>query len=135
MQRTDAHPELFEAYRQLLNELVSRAEPEPLLRVFEKHVLEALGFGMALECECDTGNPVTAEGWYIYFPERGLVRHADGPAVGEGSGNRLISGEALLALQSNRIEARHTAELKLLMRRVLRHHLGDKPMASQALFK
>jgi len=91
---------------------------------------------MELECECDTGTPVVEDAWYTYFPERGLVRRDPGQSAGgEGGNTRLISGEALLALQSNRIEARHTAELKRLMRRVLRHHLGDKPMASQALFK
>jgi len=135
LQRSDAHPELFEAYRQLLAELPAQVQPEPALRIFEKQILDALGFGMQLECEYETGSPVEAAAWYAYLPEHGLVRrerNADG--VGGSSNVHLISGEALLALQSNRIEDRHTGELKRLMRRVLRHHLGDRPMASQSLF-
>jgi len=133
LQRSDPHPELFEAYRQLLNELLAQIRPEPVLRVFEKQILDALGFGMQLECESDTGSPLVATAWYAYLPERGLVRRD--PNQMAAGGVQLISGEALLALQSNRIEARHTAELKRLMRRVLRYHLGDRPMASQSLFQ
>lgn len=135
VQRSDAHPELFEAYRQLLAELPAQVQPEPVLRVFEKQILDALGVGMQLEFECETGSAVEATAWYAYVPERGLVRREPNAAGGrKGSDAQLISGEALLALQSHRIEARHTNELKRLMRRVLRHHLGDRPMASQSLF-
>ncbi len=136
LHRADAHPELFEAYRQLLNELASQLQPEPVLRVFEKHLLDALGFGMQLECEYDTGFPVVATAWYSYLPERGLVRREAAQATESRSAQaKLISGEALLALQSNCIEACHMVELKGLMRRALRHHLGDKPLVSQSLFQ
>lgn len=134
LHRADAHPELFEAYRQLLNELAAQFQPEPVLRIFEKQLLDALGFGLQLECEYATGSPVVAGSWYAYLPERGLVRRDPAPAGGSDS-RKLISGAALLALQSNRIEACHMNELKQLMRRVLRYHLGDKPLISQSLFQ
>jgi recombinational DNA repair protein (RecF pathway) len=41
----------------------------------------------------------------------------------------------LLALDSGQIGEQHLQELKRLMRRVLRYHLGDKPLVSQTLFK
>jgi DNA repair protein RecO (recombination protein O) len=134
LHRADAHPELFEAYRQLLNELAAQLQPEPVLRVFEKQLLDALGFGLQLECEYATGSPVMAGLWYAYLPERGLVRRDPAPAGGSDN-RKLVSGAALLALQSNRIEACHMNELKQLMRRVLRYHLGDKPLISQSLFQ
>jgi hypothetical protein len=46
----------------------------------------------------------------------------------------LVSGSALLALKSGHIEDHHLKELKQLMRLLIRNHLGDKPIASQALF-
>ena len=135
LQRSDAHPELFEAYRNLLGELAAQLQPEPVLRVFEKQLLDALGVGLQLESEAESGAPVDAAAWYIYQPERGLIRSRPN-SVSEGEGNqRLISGAALLALQDNRVENAHMAELKRLMRRVLRYHLGDKPMVSQSLFQ
>ena len=136
LHRSDAHPELFESYRQLLAELLLSQRPEPVLRTFEKQLLDALGFGLQLECEHDTGLPVTAAGWYDYIPERGLVRLSKTPAAGSDVVEaRLVSGAALLALQSNSIAEEHQPELKRLMRRALKHHLGDKPLVSQALFQ
>lgn len=136
LHRSDAHPELFESYRALLADLSSKAQPEPILRVFEKQLLDALGFGLQLEQECDTGAAVLPAAWYAWIPERGMVRRelqvADSGDLPE---SRLVSGAALLALQSNRVETAHMNELKHLMRRVLRHYLGDKPLVSQSLFQ
>jgi DNA repair protein RecO (recombination protein O) len=136
LHRSDPHPGLFEAYRQSLAELLLCQQPEPLLRTFEKQLLDALGFGLQLEYEHATGVPVTAEAWYDYVPERGVVRRdRASPAKSARDDFRLVSGAALLALQSNAIREEHQLELKRLMRRVLKHHLGDKPMASYALFQ
>jgi recombinational DNA repair protein (RecF pathway) len=40
----------------------------------------------------------------------------------------------LLALKSGEVEDRYLRELKALMRMLIRFHLGDKPLKSQALF-
>jgi DNA repair protein RecO (recombination protein O) len=136
LHRSDPHPELFETYRQLLTELLLSQHPEPILRTFEKQLLDALGFGLQLECEHDTGLPITAEDWYDYIPERGLVRRSTTSPCEDGKpDNRLISGAALLALQCNAIREEHQPQLKRLMRRILKHHLGNKPLASHALFQ
>lgn len=136
LHRSDAHPELFENYRHMLADLLLSQQPEPILRIFEKQLLDALGFGLQLECEHDTGAAVTAAAWYDYIPELGLVRRSKSPlAEAGGADSRLVSGEALLALQCNDIRAEHQPELKRLMRRILKHHLGDKPLVSHALFQ
>lgn len=136
LHRSDAHAELFEAYRSVLAELSSDAEPEPALRVFEKHLLDAMGFGVQLEHECDTGTAVLPTAWYAWVPERGMVRREPQAAADAMAFDaKLVSGASLLALQANRVEMAHTHELKQLMRRVLRHYLGDKPMVSQSLFQ
>ena len=136
LHRSDVHPELFESYRTLLTDLSSHPQPEPILRMFEKHLLDVLGYGLQLEQECDTGAAVLPAAWYAWVPERGMVRQEFQVAdSGEAPEARLVSGAALLALQSNRIEAAHMGELKQLMRRVLRHYLGGKPLVSQSLFQ
>jgi DNA repair protein RecO (recombination protein O) len=117
LQRLDPHPGLFEHYRAMLGELAGRAAPEPVLRLFECRLLAATGFGLQLEREHGSGRAIQPEGWYRYEPDVGP-----------------ISGEALLALQSGQIRDRHLKELKALMRRMIRHHLGDKPLKSQQLF-
>lgn len=130
LQRSDPHPGLFEHYRSLLTRLVSGSGPQPALRIFEKHLLESTGFGLQLHLEYETRCPVDPEVWYVYTPELGPVRQETG-RVDDGA---LISGSALLALESGQIEEKHLKELKQLMRRVIRHHLGDRPIASQSLF-
>jgi DNA repair protein RecO (recombination protein O) len=135
LHRSDPHAELFEAYRSVLAELASGAEPEPALRVFEKHLLDALGFGLQLEHECDTGDAVVPAAWYAWVPERGMVRREPQSIEDAAVDGRLVSGAALLALQSNHVAEAHMGELKHLMRRVLRHYIGDKPLVSQSLFQ
>ena len=40
LHRGDPHAEVFERYRQVLAELASGVSPQPVLRIFEKHLLE-----------------------------------------------------------------------------------------------
>ncbi|NIM69687.1 MAG: DNA repair protein RecO [Xanthomonadales bacterium] len=129
LHRGDPHPDVFQHYRQALAELASGAAPQPVLRLFERHLLDAIGYGLHLEREFGNDAPLEAGAWYDYRPDRGPVRVSE--AAGRG---RAVSGGALLALQSGQLEDRHLPELRRLMRRVIAYHLGDRPLASQVLF-
>ncbi len=136
LHRMDPHESLFESYRTLLANLVGQAAPEPLLRVFERDLLEAVGFGLRLDVDSASGEPVEALASYRYVPGSGPVRVSDeSGSGGESEPGRRVSGAALQALQSGSIDPQHLAELKKLMRSLLQFHLGDKPLASQALFR
>lgn len=130
LQRSDAHAGLFDQYKQLVSTLAGGARPQPLLRRFEFELLNAAGFGLQLDCEARSGEPLRSDAWYDYRPEHGPVM------VGEGAEplENMISGEALLALKSGDIDDRHLAQLKLLMRRLIRFHLGERAIKSQQLF-
>jgi DNA repair protein RecO (recombination protein O) len=130
LHRGDPHPEVFERYRKVLADLALGGPPQPVLRIFEKHLLDAVGYGLILDREYVSGNPIRAEAMYDYRPDRGPVR------VGENADKkgRAVSGTALLALQSEQLEDGLLPELRGLMRRVIGYHLGDKPLASSALF-
>lgn len=138
LHRHDPHETLFDAYRGMLAKLAAGEPPQPLLRTFERDLLEAIGFGLQLGFEPGNAAAVDPAGSYRYIPGSGPVRVA---AAGAGevrdadAGPRLVSGEALLALQSGRIEARHLPELKALMRGLLQYHLGDRPLKSPTLFR
>jgi len=140
LQRLDPHPGLFGHYGELLGTLAAGQEVQGSLRLFEYHLLRAAGFGMQLEHEAHSGEPLRPELSYDYLPETGPVRRVpgDGSEAGDGDGSAgrtSISGAALLALRSGTPEARHLPELKSLMRRLIRHHLGDRPLRSQQLFQ
>lgn len=130
LQRSDPHSVLFDHYQRLLAQLTAGEGVQPLLRIFEKDLLESAGFGMQLEFEHGTECPISADAWYLYAPESGPIRHQPGQARDE----KLVSGSALLALKSGQIKEADLKELKYLMRRLIRNHLGGKPIASQSLF-
>jgi len=130
LQRSDPHPAMFDHYQALLSQLAAGCDPQPLLRVFEKRLLESCGFGLQLEYEHGTEYPISADAWYLYMPESGPIRQQRE----RGSDENLILGSTLLALKSEQIEQHQLKELKQLMRRLIRNHLGDRPIASQALF-
>ena len=130
LQRSDPHPGLFEAYRQLVAELATGGQPQPLLRVYEVRLLQAAGFGLQLDHEHGTSDGINANAWYSYVPESGPKRREYDAATA----HELVSGAALLALKTGEIEEQYLQELKSLMRRLIRFYLGDKPLNSQSLF-
>jgi DNA repair protein RecO (recombination protein O) len=127
LHRGDPHSEVFERYRYVLSELASEIPPQPLLRVFEKHLLEAIGYAMLLDREHTNGAAVLAHHWYDYKPD-------SGPVLSSGPGKNRVSGAALLALHAENLQAENLPELRMLMRNVIGYHLGGKPLASLSLF-
>ena len=127
LHRGDPHAEVFERYRNILSELSLEASPQPLLRVFEKHLLEAIGYAMLLDQEYNSGADVVPGNWYDYKPGRG-------PVLCSGAGKNRVSGASLLALHVENLQPENLQELRKLMRSVIGYHLGGKPLASLSLF-
>ncbi len=128
LQRHDPHPELFVAYGEALRTL-----PETLqrsLRLFEKQLLESLGYGLLLDHEADSGAPVSASADYIYALESGPVRsHA-----GATSGLR-VSGRSLLSLAADDLsDAQSLSDSKRLMRAALDLYLGGRELKTRGMF-
>ena len=127
LHRGDPHLEVFEGYRRVLSELAREIPPQPILRIFEKHLLEAIGYAMLLDREYSSDKEIRPQNWYDYKPDRG-------PVCRSGPGKGRISGGALLALHSEDLVADYLPELRMLMRSVIGYHLGGKPLASLSLF-
>lgn len=129
--REDAHPALFEAYAETLQAL-SRGEPHASrLRLFEKTLLKELGYGLALEREALSGQPVLPDRTYHYLIERGPVE-ADPSEDGRVPG---IRGKTLLDLaRDDYSDARTLSESKALMRMLINHHLAGQHLQSRRVF-
>jgi len=131
LHRHDPHERLFESYSEALGRLGEGRDTEAVLRVFEKRLLEDIGFGLVLDHDVLDGAPLQPGQLYRYIPERGPVAaHA---ADGEGIA---VHGASLLTLARERLDdevARH--EVKYLMRALLARHLGERPLASRGLFR
>lgn len=129
--RDDPHPEVFEQYRQTLEGLVGGGALQTVLRLFEKQLLDATGFGLILDREHGSKQALDPEAWYDYQPDRGPVRVSASGAGRPG----VVQGSALLALDAGEVSPRQWQSLRLMMRRVLRQRLGEKPLKSEALYR
>ncbi|MCP5145707.1 MAG: DNA repair protein RecO [Gammaproteobacteria bacterium] len=128
--RGDADPALFAAYNQAIRTLAMDTAAEPALRIFEKRLLEVMGYALSLAMTAHDRQPVTAEAVYEYLPEQGPMR------CETAAGGLTVHGATLLALDAENLDDPRTLlEAKRLMRALLRPHLGPKPLRSRALFR
>lgn len=129
--RHDPHPQLFSRYQQTLQYLMVNHDIEWALRLFERDLLQELGYGLLLTHEGEHGEEVEPDGGYCYYHESGPRR-----VTGAVNGKAVIQGRSLLALaQGVCDEPEQRRECKRLMREVLAHYLGAKPLASRELFR
>ena len=131
LHRHDPHERSFESYAQALSQLGANQNPEAVLRVFEKRLLEDIGFGLVLDHDVHDGSPLQPEQLYRYLPERGPIIASS--ANGEGIA---VHGASLLALACECLEDEAAlGEAKRLMRALLARQLGERPLGSRDLFR
>ncbi len=134
LQRHDPHPQLFAVYRLALQQLAGGDDAEWALRLFERELLQELGYGLML-LEDAQGTAIDPERAYCYHLEHGPL-----PRFNEGQRCLRIDGRSLLALagrgcEADRRDAAVLSDCKRLMRAALRLYLGEKPLASRELFR
>ena len=121
-------PMVFDAYQKALDGLQQAEKAEQVLRLFEKRLLEALGYGLDLNNDSQ-GEPVSDEQHYSYQPELGLQ-----PCLANDR-KRIISGASLSQLQQEKLsDPVSLNETKHLMRLIINYHLDGKPLKSRQLF-
>jgi DNA repair protein RecO (recombination protein O) len=91
--RHDSHPDVFALYAQTIESLKRDTHPLRALRLFEKRLLDAIGYGLALQQEFASGAPIEPAAAYYYRLEQGAVR-----IQGVAESGVVFSGEVLLAL-------------------------------------
>ncbi len=121
----DAHETLFDLYVATLDALNSQTDVEPILRRFELDLLSELGYAQPLG-HLAGGGALEPPRRYAYLIGEGVA-----PLSGSEPGYR---GKTLLDLAHGDLSDPATlAEGKLLMRELLAHYLGDKPLATRKL--
>lgn len=129
--RDDPHEQLFDYYRATLHRLAHEADHAATLRCFEKHMLQELGYALALEREAGNGEPIRPEVCYRYAVERGAVRDD-----GDTQTGLPVQGKTLLDMAADDYADPLTAQQsKQLMRMLLNHHLGGKILHTRELIK
>lgn len=150
--RGDPHPDLFRRYKDTLCRLAQTATGEgaagekaaalqKILRVYEKHLLQELGFGLILDRDVRSGEPIRSDRRYHYHHDAGPLFASS--AAGHGRDAPLftphhrgvgVSGRTLIALAREQLdEPEVLREAKHLMRYLLDTHLGGRPLGSRVL--
>ena len=131
LHKHESHPELFQQYEAALAHLEAGFAEERVLRIFEKHLLKSLGYGLVLDREIVSGGPIVSDARYFYQLDYGPVDHKPVNAR-----NVEISGKTLQAMNSeDNWGADISREAKLLLRMALVVHTGERPLASRELYK
>jgi len=124
--RHDAHPEVFDLYDHTIETLKQRTEVLPDLRIFEKRLLELLGYGLALDRDI-TGHAIEPQASYHFRVEQGLVRAHD---VAEGA--LIFPGSSLLALAREDLSDRNAcADARRLLRAALDRVLEGRDLKTR----
>ncbi len=121
----DPQQALYRSYEQTLARLACAADPQPVLRRFELDLLSALGYAQTLDRTVE-GEAVLPDERYGYAFGRGVVKDVQTEIT--------CSGKALLDMAAGDYsDARTLAESKQLMRALISHYLGDKPLYTRQM--
>lgn len=124
--RHDSHPDVFALYSQTLDEL-KREDPIRPLRLFEKRLLDAIGYGLALERDARDHEPIDPDASYHYRMEQGPVR-----VEGVAESSVVYSGATLLSLGREELsDAAVCADARRLLRAALDRCLEGRELRTR----
>lgn len=127
LQPFDSHPQLYVYYQYVLNELLSGDDIQGALRTFEHRLLGELGYLPDLDNK-------SSDSIYLLNPGQGFVTLQGAPA--EKQKAFCFYGWQLEAIASdNYSDTQVKRASKRLMRLLIDHLLGYKPLRSRELFQ
>ena len=127
LHRHDPQPEIFDAYRQTIEELATSGNAVAVcLRRFEIELLRQIGYALNLDHEHGSHKPLEPQQHYEYRPEQGAV------AVSRDEGAQVFKGEILTAIGEQRFADKLVIRsANRLLRNVISFHLGGKELKSR----
>jgi DNA repair protein RecO (recombination protein O) len=131
LHRSDPHRDLFAHYTALLAGLADAADDvEVVLRRFEMALLSEIGYGLSLDRDSVHHAELSPSQRYEYRVERGPV-----PVDATSDSDMVFTGVELLAIGRGDFAEQETlSSAKRLLRNVLEHHLGGRPLKTRKVF-
>lgn len=125
LHRHDPHPNIFRSYQKTLEALHKSQNIQIALRLFEKQLLNEIGYGLTLTKDIDNQKIIKEETYY-YLHEQGFIKSSN-------QNQQLITGNSLLALHNGQfIDAVMLREIKNLLRAIITKLL-DRPLKTPEL--
>jgi len=126
------HKQLYLAYQDTIAALQGKADMQLLLRQFELCLLSELGYGINLELDCYSHEPIEEGLSYHFTPDVGFQALSE---KAKHHSDRVFLGSHILALREHDMEDKDVVRTaKRLLRTALAAHLGGKPLNSRSLF-
>lgn len=128
LHRHDPHKLLYDRYQQSIFELFDNKKPHSTLRIFEKYLLQEIGFGLVLDHDVESGEIIVEEQNYQYFPRKGPVAtHAVNSEHGY-----IIAGSTLIALRKEEFASEQEQfQAQRLTRLLIDTQLNGKELRSR----
>lgn len=138
LHKYDPHPKLYTIYQETLIELHHFKEGKlgllRTLRIFEKKLLEELGYGLQLQYDISNGKPLIENQNYFFIPEQGFQALEDSLSS-HRQHHWTFLGKSLLAFATEQLnDADCLRDAKRLMRLAIAPLLGNAPLHSRKLF-
>lgn len=125
--REDAHEALFEYYADTLKRLARSSDLATTLRRFELKLLQEMGYAVPLNAD-ENGDEIDTLKTYRYEAEYGAS------ALNKTKNGVQLSGKTLLDMaRDDYADVATQSQSKQLMRYLLSHYLGDKPLHTRQL--
>ena len=130
LHKHDPHPGLYTIYHNTLLELQGTESQLKTLRLFEKKLLEQLGYGLHLTYDAANQSAIAANKYYRFHPEHGFE------LCGLNAGQHTVfAGKSLLALDAEELDDdTFLRDAKRLMRLALAPLLGKYTLNSRQLY-
>jgi DNA repair protein RecO (recombination protein O) len=132
LHKYEPHPLIFNAYKELIAAVTMNADLEIALRKFEMLVLQDLGYGLSLNIDSSTGDDVVDEANYQFYLEEGIK-----PSLAQGGTTKrvVLTGDILKKIQQQDFSDKAALiSTKLLFRQIFNELLQFKPLNSRQLF-
>jgi DNA repair protein RecO (recombination protein O) len=125
--RHDPHAALFDAYHDALVSLKQSAPLERTLRIFEKRLLDEVGYGLDLVTESQTGRSIEPDAYYQFRPAQGLFL-----TVAEAPG--ALAGRSLAALASENLSSpSELDDSRRLLQAAIAHCLEGRELTTRTV--
>lgn len=130
LQKEDPHPDLFDYYQEALLQLMSaqqQASTQVALRLFEKNLLDVLGYGVPLTIEAQNHQAIDAAQCYRFVPDQGfLPSHSDD--------DQAFLGQYLLDLHEEKLNCPESLRCaRRVLYSALQQLLGGREIKSREL--
>ena len=128
--RGDPNGEVFSCYSRCLARLAAGESMARTLRLFELELLGALGYGLDLDTDAASGEPIAADQCYRFELENGLR------VTERANDAEVYSGRELISLREQALDDEASLRTaQRLLGRVLKAYLGERPLKSRLVLQ